>query len=179
MKTVNLLETSSFQITYRRMLSSALAVVVLAGVGFGLVSWQRSHLEQKINAMQDEVAVLKGKKAKLTKELSSKRRPNIEGLTKLEGYFAELPSWAPLLREIATKMPPDIWLSNIQAEAKDNQVSLVLEGSTSNTKHLTIFLRRLDQAIYIDRPTLSKTSVKVDKGRPSYNFTIGCEVIPL
>lgn len=182
MKRINFLEVHAFQITYRRMLMIFVLCGAIAGAGFGFFHFRNMRMGHHVKSISGEISTMKGEQAKLMKELdAAKELANQKSLKELQEEFTVLPSWVPLLREVASKMPPDLWLTGLEGkrEGDSGNPSLLLQGITSRTARLTEFIHRLGKGVYVQNPSLGETHVTVLNGRAAYEFTIDCEVVPL
>lgn len=182
MRPVNFLENQTIQLTYRRMLLLFLVVVILVGVNYAFIHFRNVHLSDRIQFLNSELETMQDRQQQLLQQFDRDKvaaeRKTRETLTK---QFETIPSWAPLLREVAGKLPTDLWLTSIEGRRADGvgQAVLTLKGVTNHTTRLNEFMRRLDQGVYVNNPMINETRVTFVNGRAAYEFTLACEVMPL
>jgi Tfp pilus assembly protein PilN len=182
MKTVNLIITDDVPISYRRILSIFIWIVLAIGLGYGFLYLRNYRLESKSENLAEELDILKEEQRKFVEKLQKEEKKiQKKGQEALQERFSNLPSWAPLLREVASKLPAEIWLTSMQATQEESQTmpTILLRGVTPHTSQLTELLSLLDNSIYVKNPTLSETHVSIVGGKPAYQFTINCEGVPL
>ena len=182
MKTINLLESKPFQLTYRRMIGVAGIAVVAIVLLFGLLSLRTVYTENRIAQLSQEVEVLKGQKKELEKKLGAHQPAQAtSGLQTLKAQFQTRHLWTPFLRDLVSRVPPELALNSLEGTraAGASRAALQVSGSSPDMIELTSFIHRMSRGFYVRQPSKSETEVKFIDGKPAYLFTIDYQDVQL
>lgn len=78
--------------------------------------------------------------------------------------------WSDLFKELSLMISKDIWLSTLQASAKDGKRGVVLEGSGESPQSVSLFFQSLELSYFFRRVMLVSSTMDERTYPPLYRY---------
>lgn len=80
--------------------------------------------------------------------------------------------WPHLLNEISDALPTSAWISSIQRQSSDPQLTLEIQAVATTPMTITEFVRALDASRHIGSVRIVRSQRETTDGRPGHAFTL-------
>ncbi|MBI1909558.1 MAG: PilN domain-containing protein [Deltaproteobacteria bacterium] len=192
---INFVEEKKWELTYR-----SLGLLIISWIGFlGLLALFQTALffytQWQNRSVAEEITRLKSEKEKVLSvmETRSLSRPLGPGYSAVYAIFERRIQWSPFLSALSQKIPPRLWLTEINSTGKETQgdspksdslkgdspkggqKSLTLTGFTYQSSTISQFLRELSEIKNLGNISL----VSSERGeKEGFRFTIKSDLSP-
>ncbi len=168
---INFVERAVFVLTYRKMLRIG-GLWILFFLVLSASEWTRTIALAKISShLEVEVNQLKAEREAIMKQVASASAVPQNPKESLMQIFDRTPPWSSLLKELSSKTPRGVWLTQIKTVEKSGPSlpGLTLSGRAGEAGQLTQFLQSLSETTFFDSVVLT-SSTKLKEGTGDYEF---------
>ncbi len=179
---VNFIERELFTLSYRKMALGAGSIMGAMLVLFGLTAAQVYWANRKITALTQEVNELKARRDKVMTEVEAKAGAHLPTAQSILDLLEKTPRWSLVLKEVARKMPPRLWMVSLKSYQRDNASGgrgLILSGEAENPKDISLFLEEIAGSRYFEKPVLSDSKQEKRGNTRVYVYTIDSGLTPV
>ncbi|HIE51488.1 MAG TPA: hypothetical protein EYP85_06985 [Armatimonadetes bacterium] len=166
----------------------AIAVLLLATGGTYLFfHWRIAHLQRQLAALRGKESQYAAEVARV-EELKAAQAILQPWVDKVQEVHAADRTWRLLLTELAALVPPDLWLTRVEVQPREEMpsppgsgpgrryVAVTIEGNTFNYEALGLFWRRLVRSPRYAGVKLRRSRVVGQAKRPYIAFELAGEL---
>ncbi len=146
---MNFLQRGASGFTYRTMVQIAIGWAVLLALIYGVQLLRSMNIKRDIELAKMTMEQLNERKQQHLKrvELVSKRRMGMSTKETLADILQSAPKWSAVMRQLTTRLPPQVWLSAVRVDRTDvGESRVIIEGKADTQRELTNFILSLESS---------------------------------